>query len=129
MERNEPEVIKAVGAFGGGIGATGNVCGILLAGVTVISTICSRSNLEEKEDPRIWQLSQSIISRFEEMTSHLEGSTCREITQVDWKNRRQVKNFYTDPESRRRECIRLVGEMAYLLGEFLEKEGKKAEVP
>jgi C_GCAxxG_C_C family probable redox protein len=45
-------IIKSMGAFGGGIASTGRVCGALIGGVALISSIYSRGNLEEKEDPR-----------------------------------------------------------------------------
>ncbi|MBW2100367.1 MAG: C_GCAxxG_C_C family protein, partial [Deltaproteobacteria bacterium] len=40
--RVDPGVVKALGAFGGGIAATGRVCGILVGGVALISSIYSR---------------------------------------------------------------------------------------
>lgn len=118
----DPGVIKAVGAFGGGIAATGRVCGVLLGGVALISSIYSRSNLKEKENPRMWSLSYKFIKKFEELTQPFGGVDCRDIARVDWKNREAAKEFYSNPESRRKFCIQLVGDAAYVLGELLEAE-------
>ena len=117
--------VKAVGAFGGGIASSGNVCGILIGGVAMISSIYSRGNLEEKENPRIWALSSKFLSKFEEMTEAYGGMNCRDIARLDWKNRDAVKDYYSNPESSRKICIKLVGDAAYVLGELLEQEEAK----
>nr|WP_269746567.1 C-GCAxxG-C-C family protein [Desulfogranum mediterraneum] len=118
----DPNVIKAFGAFGGGIGGSGNVCGVLLAGVAVISSLYSRGSLEEKENPRMWKLSHRYMEKFAALTAEHGGLTCAEIAKVNWRDRDEAKNFYTNPESSRKECIRLVGEAAHALGELLEQE-------
>jgi hypothetical protein len=50
---------------------------------------------------------------------------CRDIAKVDWKNRDEVKDYYSNPESRRRVCIKLVGDAAYELGELIDKYSEK----
>ena len=125
LENVDPAVIKAVGAFGGGIAGSGNVCGVMLAGVAVISSMYSRSNLDEKENPRMWALSHKFITKFEELTEVHGGTTCRDIARVNWQDRNEVKDFYTNPDSRRKDCIKLVGDAAFLLGELLEREAAK----
>lgn len=119
--------VKAVGAFGGGIASSGSVCGILLGGVALISTMYSRGNLNEKENPRIWSLSSKFLKKFEELTEPYGGMNCREIAGVDWKNREAVKEYYSNPDSNRRICTKLVGEAAYILGELLEQEEAKSK--
>jgi C_GCAxxG_C_C family probable redox protein len=114
--------VKAVGAFGGGIASSGNVCGILLGGVAMISSMYSRGNLEEKENPRIWALSSKFLKKFEELTEPYGSMDCRDIARVDWKDRDAVKEYYSNPESRRRICSELVGDAVYILGELIELE-------
>lgn len=117
--------IKAVGAFGGGIAGSGSVCGILLGGVAMISSLYSRGNLGEKEDPRVWVLSSKFIKQFAKLTKPYGGMNCRDIAGVDWKNREAVKKYYSDPESGRKACVKLVGDAAYALGEILEQEASR----
>ena len=114
--------VKAVGAYGGGIASSGSVCGILLGGVAMVSSMYSRGNLEEKENPRLWSLSSKFLKKFAELTEPYGGMDCRDIAGVDWKNRDAVKDYYSNPDSRRKVCTRLVGEAAYILGELLEQE-------
>jgi C_GCAxxG_C_C family probable redox protein len=118
----DESAVKAVGAFGGGIASSGSVCGILLGGVAMISSMYSRGSLDEKENPRIWALSSKFLEKFEELAEPYGGMNCRDITGVDWKNRDAVKEYYSNPESNRKICIKLVGEAAYILGELLEQE-------
>ncbi len=116
------DVLKALGSFGGGIAGTGRACGALTGAVALISSLFSRGNLNEKEDPRMWSLSLKFIERFEQLTSAHGGVDCRAIARVDWQNREAVKEFYSNPESRRKVCAQLVGDAAYVLGELLDEE-------
>ena len=121
---SDPSVIKALGAFGGGIGGTGNICGALVGAVSVIGSLYSRSSLEEKENPRMWAATKAVMKHFEELTAAHGGVNCCQIARVDWMDRDQVKDFYGNPESRRQHCITVVGETARALGELLEQEAK-----
>ena len=121
---NDPSVIKALGAFGGGIGGTGNICGALVGAVSVIGSLYSRSSLDEKDNPRMWASTKAVMKQFEELTAAHGGINCCQIARVDWMDRDQVKDFYGNPESRRQHCITVVGETARALGELLEQEAK-----
>ncbi|MHB8809096.1 MAG: C-GCAxxG-C-C family protein [Desulfobulbaceae bacterium] len=122
MNMQDAGAVRAVGAYGGGIASSGGVCGILLGAIALISSIYSRASLAEKEDPRLWVLSRKFMREFEKMTEPYGGSNCRDIARVDWRDRDAVKAYYADPDSRRQECIRLVGEAAEALGRLLEEE-------
>ena len=117
--------IKAMGAFGGGIVSSGNVCGILIGAIASISSIYSRGNLDEKEDPRTWSVSSKYLKRFEELTAPFGSMNCCDIAKVDWKNKLEVKNYYVNPLSTRKICIKLVGDAAYSLGELIEQQSDK----
>jgi C_GCAxxG_C_C family probable redox protein len=119
--------VKAVGAYGGGIASSGNVCGILLGGVAMISSMYSRGSLDEKENPRLWALSNKFLKKFEELSKPYGGMDCRDIAGVDWKNREEVAEYYSNPDSRRKICIKLVGEAACILGELLEQEEARSK--
>lgn len=120
-EVNE-SVVKAVGAFGGGIAASGGTCGILLGGVALLSSMYSRGNIDEKENPRMWSVSAEFTKQFEELVKPCGGVNCRDIAGVDWHDRTAAQKFYSDPQSNRETCIRLVGEAAFILGTLLEQQ-------
>lgn len=120
----DPSVIKALGAFGGGIGGTGNLCGALVGAVSVIGSLYSRGSLEEKENPRMWAATKTVLKNFEALTTPHGGINCCQIARVDWMDRDQIKDFYRNPESRRQHCITIVGETARALGELLDQEAE-----
>jgi len=123
-EINE-NAVKAMGAFGGGIASSGNVCGILIGAIATISSIYSRGNFREKEDPTLWSASSRFLKKFNELTASMGSINCCDIAKVDWKNRDEVKNYYSNPESSRKVCIKLVGDAAYELGELIDKYSEK----
>jgi len=123
---DEPAVIRAMGAFGGGIASQGSVCGCLTGGIAVLSQLYSRANAEEKESPQMWRSSYKLVKRFRELTQEFGGIDCRDIAQVNWRDKDAVKQFYGDPESRRQLCTKLVAATAQALGEILEQEKSQA---
>jgi C_GCAxxG_C_C family probable redox protein len=125
LDRIDEEVVKSVGAFGGGIASSGSMCGIVLGGVALISSLYSRGNLDGKENPRMWSLSAQFIKEFEKLAAPYGGVNCRDIARVDWRNRDAVREYYGKPEGRRKICIELVGDATRILGELLEQEEAK----
>ena len=79
MDMTNEVVIKAMGAFGGGNGSTGQLCGVLVGGVGLISSIYSRGNFEEKEDPRMWRLSYKLSKISESLTGPYRASIARTL--------------------------------------------------
>ena len=122
LGEQNPAVIKALGSFGGGIGGTGNICGVLVGAASVIGSMHSRSSLEDKENPRMRAATKELMKSFKNLTDRYGGINCGQIARVDWIDRDQVKNFYGNEESRRQHCIKVVGETAKTLGLILEKE-------
>jgi Putative redox-active protein (C_GCAxxG_C_C) len=122
IEQEDENVIKAVGAFGGGIASSGSTCGTLLGAVAAVSALHSRGNLEGKENPRMWGIGKKIVKIFDELTEEFGGNTCRDITLLEWSDRDAVKDFYFNPDSRRKICTQLIGDLAFALGTILDKE-------
>jgi C_GCAxxG_C_C family probable redox protein len=127
MNIQNEEVIKAMGAFGGGIASSGRICGALLGGVAFISSLYSRGNLDEKEHPNMWRLSHKLSKKFEEFTKEFGSVNCSDIAQVNWADREQVKTFYNHPESRHQYCIKVVEDTAFALGEILEQAERETK--
>jgi C_GCAxxG_C_C family probable redox protein len=109
-----------MGAFGGGLGGNGEVCGALVGALGVLGLRFSRGREEEKEDPRMWAYNQEMLERFrEEIVKDHGGIHCREIARVDWKDRGQVRAFYRGEKIL--ECGRIVGDTAQFLDELLKR--------
>jgi C_GCAxxG_C_C family probable redox protein len=107
-----------MGAFGGGLGGNGDVCGALAGALAVFGLKFSRGNEKEREDLRLWTIAREFLKRFQEDIG--KGSImCRDIAKVDWTDLDQVKTFYKSDKLR--ECQQLTGDTARLVGEFLER--------
>jgi C_GCAxxG_C_C family probable redox protein len=122
LQRSNGELVKAMGAFGGGVASSGRVCGALLGGIALFSSIYSRDSLDGKEDPRMWRLSFKLNKIFESLTEPYGSADCKDIARINWKDKKAVEAFYHNPDSRRKLCIRLVGDVAHALGELLEQD-------
>lgn len=130
MGKQNGEVIKAMGAFGGGLGGNGEVCGAVAGALAVIGLRFSRASEDEKEDPKMWSYAHEILDRFKKEIAKDHGSIlCRKIARVDWNDRVQVKSFYRGETVL--ECGRIVGDTAALVGELLERatESKAVILP
>jgi C_GCAxxG_C_C family probable redox protein len=111
-------MIKAMDAFGGGLGAHGEVCGAIIGGLAVIGSIFGRSKPESEKDERMRQYSDIFMKRFKDEVG--DGKIlCREIAQVDWRDQGQVKLFLES--GKRNECRILTGKTAKIIGEILEQ--------
>ena len=109
-----------MGAFGGGLGGNGEVCGALAGALAALGMRFSRSREEEKDDPRMWTYAEELLRRFRvELSPNPGHILCREIAGVDWKDREQAKQFYRGEKAL--VCGRLVGDTARLIGELLER--------
>jgi C_GCAxxG_C_C family probable redox protein len=117
------DVIKAFGAFGGGIAGSGRACGALTGSIGVIGRILSRGKIEGTEDPGMSSVCRKFMTEFEKLTRQYGGTDCRDIAGVNWQDEEMVKAFREDPEGRRKICMELVGATAFVLGSLLEAEG------
>jgi len=125
MGIGNPDMIRAVGAYGGGIASSGRTCGILLGAIAVVSTIYSKARPDGRDDPNMWRLSFKLSKAFDKMCEPYGGTDCADIARVEWRDRDQVKQFYGQPDSRRRICTQLTGDMAAYLGELLDQAPPK----
>jgi len=121
LEKVNDDVIRAMGAFGGGLGGNGEVCGALAGGLAVLGLRYSRAASGEKENPKMWADTRELAQRFRDEIVNQGGTiNCRDICGVDWKDREQTKAFYQGDKVKT--CIRIVGETAMLVGEMLERK-------
>ncbi|MBU4278640.1 MAG: C-GCAxxG-C-C family protein [Proteobacteria bacterium] len=118
--RVNPEIIKAMGAYGGGVARSGRVCGILTGAVGMVASLYGTGDPTVQEDPKLKALSRSLVERFEELTAPYGGVDCRCILGFDLNDREKLTWFRTAPDSTRRRCESLICDMAVYLGQMLE---------
>jgi len=122
MGIDNPELVKAMAGFGGGIAGTGRVCGLLLSSLAVISIILGKDDYRDEKDPRLIKLGYLMEEAFVDLTAEFGSINCRDIAKVDWTDPKQFEYHFKSPESRRSICIELAGKTAKALGELLEWE-------
>jgi len=70
----------------------------------------------------MWEVGGRMVQKSEELTARNGGIRCQDIARVNWRDPSAVKEYYTSPDSRRRICAELVGDVAETLGELIDKE-------
>lgn len=128
LGKGHDEVIRAMGAFGGGLGGNGEVCGALAGALAVLGLRYSRAQSDEKENPKMWADAEELVRRFRDEIVNQGGTIyCRDIAGVNWRDRGQTKAFYQGEQVKK--CVRIVGDTALLLCEMLEREGSPPSFP
>jgi C_GCAxxG_C_C family probable redox protein len=114
----DENLIKAMDAFGGGLGAHGEVCGAVIGGLSVLGLRFGRPKPGNEADMRMWKYSSIFMKRFKEEVA--DGKIlCRDIAGVNWRDQEQVKKFHEGEKFR--SCQILTGKTAKIIGEILER--------
>lgn len=122
LGKGNDDVIRAMGAFGGGMCGNGDVCGALVGALAVLGLRFSRAKSDEKEDTRMWKVADEVFRRFRDEIVNQNGSIyCRDIVCVNWKDREESRDFYKGG-NKIKKCYHVVGETALMIGEILERE-------
>jgi len=104
-------------AFGGGLGAHGEVCGAVVGGLAAFGLVHGRPKPGSQADMRMWKYAAMFMRRFrEEITAG--KIRCRDIAGVYWRNPDQVQAFRKGEQFIA--CRSLTGKTAKLVGEILE---------
>lgn len=77
-ERNidNPDFVRALSGLCGGIGGSGNSCGVLTGGVCLLGLYGGKGKPEEEKNPRLNEAIKEYIAWFKERQGSLD---CREI--------------------------------------------------
>ncbi len=116
------ELIAAMAPFGGGMGSSGKVCGTLSGALALIGYTMGKTRPQDRDHKDMWRLSFKLVKGFEKLTQEYGGVNCSNIARVDWKDRNSVKSFYKDPNSRRRECVKVIRGTCAILQDILSKK-------
>ena len=114
---NDPLVLRAAGAFHGGM-VSSLVCGIHVAGLMVLGMLVGREDLELGLDGLlpIVTPAQDLIKRLDK---RLGSSSCKELTGVDFTDAEAAIHFYVTRENEK--CFGRVEEGAEEIALFLEE--------
>ncbi len=118
---NDEYLVRAMTSVGGGVAASGGMCGAFVGGVAFLGSVLGRDEPEKKDDPVLWKACHMFYSKLEQETiAENPGINCRDISGVnDWRDRDQKREFYKGEGIVR--CKKNVGKAARILCEVIEK--------
>ena len=91
-EKEDPDLVRAMGGLNGGLGFSGRVCGALTGGCCFLSYFLGKGEAEELEDPEAALLIGRLAEWFEETTKSKYGR-CRSEEKTNDNNKRKIKKF------------------------------------
>ena len=101
-------LLRSTTGFGGGIGHAGCVCGALAASVMSIGILTGRTDSAQSR-----QASYDLAAEFhQKFQDRFGGTCCRGLNPHPFETREHLVN-----------CIKITGNTAALLAEFLEEKG------
>lgn len=78
--KSNPELIRAVHGLAGGLGFSGELCGALSGGATLLGLYAGKGTAEQPEDPRLDFMITDLVKWFKaEYTEQFGGIRCEEI--------------------------------------------------
>lgn len=105
--------LKMGSGFGCGLGYAGCVCGALAASVMVLGAIEGRTSKEQSREPA-YRLSEGFHNAF---SAKFGGTCCRSLNPHPYETREHLRG-----------CLKLTGQTAALLMEYIEANGLAKKV-
>jgi C_GCAxxG_C_C family probable redox protein len=86
--KSNPDLIRAIHGLAGGLGFSGELCGALTGGASLIGLYAGKGTPEQPEDPRLDFMILDLVKWFKaEYGEQFGGICCTEILAGDSKNR------------------------------------------
>jgi C_GCAxxG_C_C family probable redox protein len=114
-----PEVIAAMAPFAGGMGSSGQVCGALSGALATIGFTLGKTAPQQENHKQMCSVSYAMMHKFTEITEPHGSIQCTDIAQVDWKDKDAVQNFRNNPDSTRKNCVRVIRETSNALYDLI----------
>lgn len=89
-EKEDPDLVRAMGGLNGGIGNTGDVCGALTGGACFLSYFLGKGEPDEMEHPEWDGILGEYVEWFRQYTAEYGGISCKCILQGDERNKIQI---------------------------------------
>ena len=80
MGKSNPDLIRAMHGLAGGLGFSGELCGALSGGASLLGLYAGKGEAEQPEDPRLDFMITDLVKWFKaEYSERLGGIRCAEI--------------------------------------------------
>ena len=88
MGKSNPDLVRAMHGLAGGVGFSGELCGALTGGASLLGLYAGKGMPEEEEDPRLDFMANDLVNRFKsEYGEQFGGIRCAEILAGDYQNK------------------------------------------
>jgi len=86
--KSNPDLIRAMHGLAGGLGFSGELCGALTGGASLLGLYAGKGLPDEAEDPRLDFMIQDLVKWFKaEYTEQYGGIRCEQILAGDSQNK------------------------------------------
>jgi C_GCAxxG_C_C family probable redox protein len=90
MGKSNPDLVRAMHGLAGGLGFTGELCGALTGGASLLGLYAGKGTPEQEEDPRLIFMVEDLVKWFKaEYGEQFGGIRCEEI--LDGSSQNQMK--------------------------------------
>jgi C_GCAxxG_C_C family probable redox protein len=80
MGKSNPDLVRAMHGLAGGLGFSGELCGALTGGASLLGLYAGKGTPEEEEDPRLIFMIEDLVKWFKsEYSEQYGGIRCEEI--------------------------------------------------
>lgn len=86
-EKENPDLVRAMGGLNGGLGNTGDLCGALTGGACFLSYYAGKGEADELEHPECNPMIAELVTWFREYTFEYGGCSCKCILENDNRNK------------------------------------------
>jgi C_GCAxxG_C_C family probable redox protein len=78
--KSNPDLVRAMQGLAGGLGFSGELCGALTGGASLIGLYAGKGTPEQEEDPRLLFMTEDLVKWFKaEYGEQFGGIRCEEI--------------------------------------------------
>lgn len=122
--REEPppqELIAAMAPFASGMVGSSQVCGALTGALATIGFALGKTAPKGMNHQQMNRIGEEMLKEFARITAEYGSINCADIAKVDWQDNEAVRQFRTDPNSRRQHCVRVVEETSGCLYDLVKK--------
>ena len=89
-EKENSDLIRAMGGLIGGLGFNQKICGALTGGVCALGYFASKGEDDEIEDENLNKMVKELIDWFEGEGSNNKGLDCKDILDGDFNNKNKI---------------------------------------
>ena len=84
QSKTNPDLIRAMHGLAGGVGFSGELCGALTGGASLLGLYAGKGTSEQEEDPRLGFMANDLVKWFKaEYGEQFGGIRCEEILAGD----------------------------------------------